>query len=300
MKSAEAFPGAAFWHEALTLDGAARVAPRTVVFGVIAAVVGALQQAVPWLTIRADVMEASGLVLELLLVFRTAGGYERWWEARRLWGEIINQSRNLAVAALVNGPLDRAWREELVRWTIAFSQTVRASLRDERLSSELARLLGEDNGQALAQSHHMPSYVSERIATLLREARAAGSLDSFAFIQIDRDRAALLDHAGGCERILATPIPKIYSETIRRFVVLYLFALPFALSQAGLFSPAYTLLIAYPVLSLEQIGAELQNPFVKRSLSHLDLEKMCATIQENLEDLLRLPPGSSRIPRRVA
>ena len=103
---------------------------------------------------------------------------------------------------------------------------------------------------------------------------------SFAFLQIDRERKELLDHAGGCERILRTPIPHVYSVTIRRFIVIYLFALPFALAApVGFLSPAYMMLIAYPIRSFEQIGAELQNPFVTRSLSRLDLEAFCEVIE---------------------
>ena len=92
-----------------------------------------------------------------------------------------------------------------------------------------------------------------------------------------------LDHAGGCERILRTPIPHVYSVTIRRFIVIYLFALPFALAApVGFLSPAYMMLIAYPIRSLEQIGAELQNPFVTRSLSRLDLEAFCEVIERDV------------------
>ncbi len=127
------------------------------------------------------------------------------------------------------------------------------------------------------------SYVAGRLAALLRRAREADGLDDFAFLRIERERAALLDYVGGCERILKTPIPEVYSVTIRRLVVLYVCALPFALvGPAGPLSPVYAFLIAYPILTLEQIGAELQNPFVTRSLSHLDLEELCRTIEENV------------------
>lgn len=284
----ESFPGASFWHEAFALRGAAtaRVLPRTLVFAVVAGVVAFLHRSAPWLAVRSDVMEASGLVLGLLLVFRTAAGYDRWWEARRLWGEIVNQSRNLVVAALAYGPADRTWREDVARWVAAFAHVTRGTLRDRRSLPEVAALLGEAEAALIANAEHMPSYVAGRIARLLQRARDDHGLDPFAFLQIDRERAALVDHVGGCERILKTPIPKVYSVTIRRFVVIYLFALPFALAAPlGLLSPAYAVFIAYPILTLEQIGAELQNPFVSRSLSHLDLEALCLTIETNVRSL---------------
>ena len=110
MSEVEVSPGAAFWREALALHGSAttRVLPRTLVFALVAYAVTRVHRSAPWLTIRPDVMETSGLVLGLLLVFRTAAGYERWWEARKLWGSILNQSRNLAVAAAAYGPVDAA------------------------------------------------------------------------------------------------------------------------------------------------------------------------------------------------
>jgi putative membrane protein len=224
-----------------------------------------------------------GLVLGLLLVFRTAAGYERWWEARKLWGAILNQSRNIVVGARAYGPVAEEWQDGVMRWVAAFAHAVRGTLQDKRGLPEIAALLGGEEARRIASAEHMPSYVVGRIAGLLRQAREAHELDLPAFLQVERERAALLDHAGGCERILSTPIPSVYSITIRRFVVVYLCALPFALAAAvGLMSPAYAIFIAYPILTLEQIGAELQNPFVTRSLSHINLERLCAKVETSV------------------
>jgi putative membrane protein len=292
MNAAETVPGSAFWREAFALRGAAtrRVLPRAIAFAVIAGLVSFAHRALPWLAIRADVMEASGLVLGLLLVFRTAAGYDRWWEARKLWGAIINQSRNLAVDLRVYGPREDHWQDDTARWITAFAHAVRGTLQDRRKLPEIEALLGEVEARRVSSAEHMPTYVAGRIAGLLRGARDAHRLDAFAFVQADRERAALLDHAGGCERILKTPIPTVYSITIRRFVALYLLALPFALAPVtGLFSSAYAIAIAYPILMLEQIGAELQNPFVTRTISHIDIERLCLTIERNLMAADRRP-----------
>jgi putative membrane protein len=300
---AETFPGAAFWREAFALRGAAtmRVLPRTLVFALLAMMVTLLHRYAPWVALRADVMEASGLVIGLLLVFRTAAGYERWWEARRLWGGILNQSRNLMVAACAYGPADTAWRDELARWIATFAHVTRATLRDQQAIPDVAALLGEREAARIVTAGHMPSYVAGRIAALLWRARDGGHLDPYASIQMERERAALLDHAGGCERILRSPIPKVYSVTIRRFVVIYLAALPFALvAPVGLLSPAFAVLIAYPILSVEQIGAELQNPFVTRSLSHIDLEQLCASIERSILGVAADIAGARHDEARVA
>lgn len=290
----EALPGAAFWREAFTVRGSAtgRVFLRTLVFAVVAVLTSFLVRWAPSLKISATVMEVSGLVLGLLLVFRTAGGYDRWWEARGLWGAILNQSRNLAVMALAYGPSEASWRREVLRWIAAFGHAARATLQNTRDVTAIGHLLGDEEAARVGTAQHMPSYVVGRIALLLQRARDASTLDAFAFFQLDRQRAALLDHIGGCERILGTPIPFVYSVAIRRFVVIYLCALQFALAgPAVLASAAYAIVLAYPILTLEQIGAELQNPFVTRSLSHIDLEKLCVTLEANV---LALEPSPQR------
>src|SRR5262249_38285413 len=153
-------------------------------------------------------------------------GYERWWEGRKLWGGIVNQSRNLVIAALAHGPEELAWRDRFVHLVAAFAHASRMSLRSEREGPELVRLLGSD-ARAILDSNNRAVAVARQIAGMLEEARRRGGLDGFAFLSTDRERAGLVDHHGGCERILKTPLPIVYAIKLRRFIVLYLFALPF-------------------------------------------------------------------------
>jgi putative membrane protein len=114
-------------------------------------------------------------------------------------------------------------------------------------------------------------------------------MDRLTFLQVDRERAMLIDHIGACERILKTPLPLVYSIKIRRFIVLFLLTLPFALLHrihGDWLVPFITMLIAYPLISLDQIGVELQNPFAKQNLSHLPIGTISDSIQQTLLGLL--------------
>jgi ion channel-forming bestrophin family protein len=226
--------------------------------------------------------EIVGVVLALLLVLRTNSGYDRWYEARKLWGGIVNQCRNLTIIGLAHGPNEAIWRDQFVRWTAAFAHACRHSLRGERNLDDMNQLLGEANTSRLAAAQHMPMWVAGRLARLLREAVETQSMDRFAFIAAERERTALIDHVGACERILKTPLARVFSIKIRRFLFLYLTVLPFAIVDKTMaMTPVVTLLVAYPLLSLDQIGIELQNPFSSERLSHLPLDDICATIESN-------------------
>ncbi len=277
-----------FWLKAFAIRESAfpHVAARSLIFGLFALAVYVISERDGLhLGISAAPYEVGGAALGLLLVLRTNAGYDRWWEARKLWGAIVNQSRNLAISAVGYGPDDPAWRDAFIRWTAAFPHVVRHSLRGERTMARVAALLGDEHAANIATADHMPGYVALRLADLLREARDRLGLDPFVFLQIDRERALLIDHLGGCERILKSPLPRVYGIEIRRFIVFFLIALPLAFIDKLDYHwviPLATLLIAYPLLALDQIGAELQNPFDVRNIGHLPLDDICDTIERNV------------------
>lgn len=286
--------GLDFWRDLVSPMGQAgrRVLGRVLVFGVLAWLVWWIEEATHTsLAVDLAPYEIAGAALSLLLVLRTNAGYDRWWEARKLWGAIVNQARDLVVVSLANGPQDRPWREEIARWTAAFAHAVRRSLRGEREAPELAALLGAEEAARVAAAEHMPGYVSARIAAQLAAALGREQISGFAFLQADRDRALLLDHVGGCERILKTPLPRAYAVKIRQLVFVFLVTLPFALiTRVGWLTPLVTILTAYPLLALDEIGVELQRPFSTASLNHLPLDELCATIERNLLALLEFEP----------
>lgn len=292
-----------FWHESLALQGSItpKILPIVLVFGLIACGICGLAWVIESRTelriaLEITPFEFAGAALGLLLVLRTNAGYDRWWEARKLWGGIVNQSRNLALSAMAYGPSNPDWREEFVRWIAVFSHVARLSLRGEQPSSEVAKLVGPEHEERIAASNHMPSFVALKLGELLQEACERWEMDRFAFVQLDRERSLLIDHIGACERILKTPLPRAYSIKIRRFILLFLLTLPFALLHrlgSDWLVPPITMLVAYPLLSLDQIGVELENPFSKRNLSHLPICDISANIERNVLGILQMKQPES-------
>lgn len=289
-----------FWTEALALRGSAteRVMPNVLAFGLIALVVYLIDQKLDSLEggLRVPVgpYEVAGVLLGLILVARSSAGYDRWWEARKAWGGIVNQSRNLAVAGLSYGPSDPEWRDRFVRWSAAFCHSCRAFLRDETEVPELVTLLGQADADRVMASQHMPTFVSKVLAEMLEQAHRSGGMDRFAFIQADRERSSLIDHLGVCERIKRTPLAMVFAIKTRRFILLFLVTMPVALLDKFaegqlILVPVVTMLVSYPILGLDQIGVELQYPFSTKSLSHLPINAICGTIEGNLLALLDEP-----------
>jgi putative membrane protein len=293
---------AGFWRDAVTIRGSITpiVLPCVLAFGLFATGLCALSWLIErvfhvrtGLEVAPYEIAGAGAALGLLLILRTNAGYDRWWEARKLWGGIVNQSRNLGISALSYGPSDQQWRTSFIHWSAAFSHVARCSLRGEPPCGEVVSLLGREEADRLAQAPHMPSAVALRLGEMLLDACERHGMDRWAFMQVDKERAMLIDHIGACERILKTPLPRVYAIKIRRFLSLFLLTLPLALLHrvsAIWLIPIITMLVAYPLVALDQIGVELQNPFAKGNLSHLPLDDICRTIEANLTGMLKSPP----------
>lgn len=285
-----------FWRDAIRIRGSItpRAMPCVMSFAAYSLVVCMVAWAIEYnfsvrIGLEVAPFEFAGTALGLLLILRTNAGYDRWWEARKLWGGIVNQTRNLAVTALAYGPAETAWRRRLIRWTIAFPHVARCTLRSEAPDASVTALIGPEATARLTAADHKPSFIALELGRLLRDAVDRQEMDRFAFMQADKERATLIDHIGACERILKTPIPLVYAIKIRRFLALFLMILPFALlhrTASDWLIPLVTTMVAYPLIALDQIGIELQNPFAKANLSHLPLNDICQTIERNLTQLL--------------
>jgi putative membrane protein len=218
-----------------------------------------------------------GVALGLLLVFRTNASYDRFWEGRRLWGGIVNETRNLARAARVFLAGDPALLGEVVRETVAFAYASMHALRgrDDALPPQ-------DGAATAPGKPHVPLAIATRISRALDEARARGLITDIIQVSLDQNVQLLIDYLGGCERIHKTPLPFAYVVHLRRALILYCFTLPFALVESfGWGTSLATLLVAYVFFGIEEIGVEIENPFGLDD-NDLPLEQICATIEQNL------------------
>ena len=235
-----------------------------------------------------------GTATGLLLVFRTNTSYDRFWEGRRMWGGIINESRNLArmsCALLHDVP---QLRDVALRWTIGFAHAARQHLRGARSLGDAAVSLPKEEVDAALATHNVPLVAAKKITDQFVAARRAGVISDQLLVALDQNVQLLIDYLGACERIHKTPLPFAYTVHLRRALILYCFTLPLALVDAfGWWTPLCTLLVAYVFFGIEEIGVEIEDPFDDDANS-LPLERFCETIQRDLNELIGVSPATKR------
>jgi len=238
-----------------------------------------------------------GVALGLLLVFRTNASYDRFWEGRKMWGGIVNETRNLVRATRVLLDKDLDLHAVLARWTAAWCYSTMENLRGGRsVGPERLALPARDLDAALA-AQHIPLHIAVRMSTLLQQARERGLISDFQQMTLDQNVQLLIDYMGACERIHKTPLPFAYVVHLRRALILYCFALPFVLVETfGWGAVAGTMFVAYVFFGIEEIGVEIEDPFGTDD-NDLPLERICETIERNLMALTKdAPPTALPVP----
>lgn len=259
---------------------------------------GVIDHDLEFLAIPITAHSLLGAALSFLLVLRTNSSYDRFWEGRKLWGGIVNETRNLARLACVHLAADKPLRNDVVRWTIAFGYSSMHRLRSTPGLDEMTARLGKDAATAGA-ADHVPLEVGRRITALLRQAQQRGLVSDYVMTDIDHNVQLLIDYLGGCERIHRTPLPFAYMVHLRRAIIVYTFTLPFALyKDFGWVTIVVTFLVAYLFYGIEEIGVTIEDPFEKEE-NDLPLEQMCATIDRNLSALIDDDPCAIEVPLLV-
>ena len=224
-----------------------------------------------------------GPALALLLVFRTNTANDRYWEGRRLWGGIVNTTRNLRRKAEVLFKDEPATVARITEWTVAWFWAARGHLVEEKAVGPACQLPADEQSRALAASH-VPAYVAGELTSIVADARKRDVIGDIQQQMLDVDIQTLIDHVGGCERIDSTPLPYAYAVHLRRALVLYCLTLPFALVSAfHEWTVVASLIVSYILIGIEEIGTEIEGPFGRRH-NDLPLDRLCQRLEANLRD----------------
>ncbi|MCC6076721.1 bestrophin family protein [Pseudomonas sp. GCM10022188] len=229
-----------------------------------------------------------GLTLAIFLAFRNNVAYQRFWEARTLWGELLIVARNLARQSLVLLPgLSREQRLALVTPLIGFSHALKDCLRGEPLGAEARQYLGADSATPALPT--TPNALLGQIARRFMEQATASGASDVLKVELDQQLTRLSYVLGGCERIRNTPIPYPYILMLHRVVHIYCVLLPFCLvGSLGWFTPIAVCILAYTFFGLDALGDQIADPFDTQP-NDLALDAICRTIEISILELLGEP-----------
>jgi putative membrane protein len=253
-----------------------------------------------WVALPHIPLALFGSSIGLIVAFRNNSSYGRWWEARTLWGGIVNNSRAWARQVLHSmSPLKATDREpmraiqvRMVYLQIAWVHALRAQLRGQAPMDEIKDLLPPDELAALEGQRSISLALQMRQAELAKQVLDNEWIDSLQWSALDATLSDLIDLQGGSERIKNTPMPKQYDYFPRLFVHIYCLLLPLAMVlNMGWFTPLGSTLVGFIFLALDRIGRDLEDPF-DNTVYDIPLTAMSRTIEINLRQML----GEKELP----
>jgi putative membrane protein len=222
-----------------------------------------------------------GFVISLLLAYRTNSAYDRWWEGRKIWGSLVNSSRNLAIklSAILTEEKDKAFFRILIP---SYSSILYKHLSDD----ETAKQLFDDLDLEIDHHKHRPNQVAKMIYTKINDLYKKNSITGDQLIVLNNEIQSFTDACGACERIKNTPIPYSYSAFIKKFIFIYVLTLPFGyVFSLGYYMIPVVVFIFYVLASLELIAQEIEDPFGEDT-NDLPTRKIAENIKKQVEEIL--------------
>jgi putative membrane protein len=227
-----------------------------------------------------------GFVISMLMVFRTNTAYDRWWEGRKLWGSLVNNSRNLAIKLAAMLPEAETEHRHFFNGLIpAYAHALKI-----HLGHESTRLALFNNEQLLQQqidhNKHVPNQIAALLFKRVQQLYEQKKITGEQLIILNSELQSFTDICGACERIKNTPIPYSYSAFIRKFIFFYVITLPlgYVFSLGYLVIPV-VIFVFYVLASLEIIAEEIEDPFGGDE-NDLPLDKIAAGIQRHVKEIL--------------
>jgi len=230
-----------------------------------------------------------GFAISMLLVFRTNTAYDRWWEGRKLWGSLVNNSRNLAIKLSVMLPESEVEQRQFFRKTIpAYAYALVNHLRSEKTRIELFEedIKNHPTFKIIDTEKHVPNQVALLMFQHLQHLYTTGKINGDQLIVLNAEMQSFTDICGACERIKNTPIPFSYSVFIKKFIFFYIMTLPFGYAfTLGYYMAPVVAFIFYVLASLELIAEEIEDPF-GGDANDVPTEKIAMNIHKHVAEIL--------------
>lgn len=229
-----------------------------------------------------------GVILSLMLVFRLNSSYNKWWEGRKAWGALINNSRTMASNLNSIIPKEEKELRQYFATQIAnFAIALQGHLRDEVKFEQLEKL-DDAYLQQLKNAKHVPHKIGSLLFEKMEKMVQKGLFSNYDKLNLKTQIESFLDILGICERIKNTPIPFSHNSYIKSFILVYVFTLPFGIVSSLLY---YTIpavgLISYALIGVEVISEEVEEPFGKEA-NDLPLIHLSNIIKENVFEALEV------------
>jgi ion channel-forming bestrophin family protein len=226
-----------------------------------------------------------GIVLGLFLVFRTNTAYDRWWEGRRLWGGLVNSTRNLAMK--LNAYLSKEDHEDRDWFSIMIPNFIFATKESLRDGVQFSELEGDEAFKDdLKKYKHRPNKIASMMYVRVNELYKSGRITGDQLLNLDKELKDFIDLMGSSERIKNTPIPYSYMMYVKKFIVIYIGTLPFGfVTASGYFTVPIVLIITFVLMSVELIAEEIEDPF-GRDANDLPMDEIAKKIRGDIKEIL--------------
>lgn len=241
-----------------------------------------------------------GTVISLLLGFRSNQAYDRWWEARHIWGAIVNDSRTLGRQIMNfthdgydNDEVD-AFRDRMMRRQIAWTYTLAKHLREQRSGNVIEKYLDAEDQEYVRSVDNAPTAILELMGRDLKTALEEGWINRFQQVEIDRTITRLCESMGKCERIKNTVFPVTYSLYIHLSLLLFIALLPFGVIEYfGMLEVPLVVAISACFLLIEKMAIHLQDPFENKP-TDTPMTAIAKNIEKNLQQLYSISKVQQR------
>lgn len=227
-----------------------------------------------------------GIVLGLFLVFRTNTAYDRWWEGRKLWGGMVNSTRNFAmkISACISkeNHEDRDWFAKMIpNFVFAMKESLRTGVQFAELEPPEESFFND-----LKKYKHKPNRIAALMYEKVNMLYSNKVITGDHLLNLDKELKDFIDLIGACERIKYTPIPYSYMMYVKKFITIYIITLPFGfVTQSGYMTIPIVVLVSFVLLSVELIAEEIEDPF-GRDINDLPLDELATKMKENVREIL--------------